>query len=65
MLGRDLSKVIIIDNLYESFMRQPENGILVNSWYDDMDDQELPTLLSFLREIAEEKAPDVRVELRK
>ena len=65
MLGRDLSKVIIIDNLYESFMLQPENGILVNSWYDDMDDQELPTLQSFLRDLAEDRVSDVRVELKR
>ena len=37
MLGRDLSKTLIIDNLYESFISQPDNGILVKSWYDDME----------------------------
>lgn len=54
-LSRDISKSIIIDNLAESFSRQPENGILVKDWFDDMDDNELPTLIPFLKSITEEK----------
>ncbi len=51
LLGRDLKKTIIIDNLYESFMRQPDNGILIANWYDDMEDQELIVLISFLKSL--------------
>jgi len=51
LLGRDLKKTIIIDNLYESFMRQPDNGILIANWYDDMEDQELVVLISFLKSL--------------
>jgi TFIIF-interacting CTD phosphatase-like protein len=47
-LGRDLSKTIIIDNLIESFMNHQENGILVESWYDNMEDNELTVLMPFL-----------------
>jgi CTD small phosphatase-like protein 2 len=65
VIGRDLKKTIIIDNLYESFMNQPDNGILVNSWYDDMEDTELLTLLPFLKSIVEDGVDDIREELRR
>ena len=65
MLGRDLSKTLIIDNLYESFLRQPDNGILVKSWYGDMTDSELLTLLPFLKGLVEDQVPDVREVLRR
>lgn len=53
-LGRDLTKTIIIDNLYESFMNQPDNGILIENWYDDMEDNELCVLQTFLKGLVEE-----------
>lgn len=65
MLGRDLRKTLIIDNLYESFLSQPDNGILVKSWYDDMEDTELLTLLPFLRGLVEDQVPDIREVLRR
>lgn len=64
-LGRDLRKTLIIDNLYESFLSQPDNGILVKSWYDDMEDTELLTLLPFLRGLVEDQVPDVREVLKR
>jgi len=62
LLGRDLKKTIIIDNLYESFMRQPDNGILIANWYDDMEDQELVVLISFLKSLV--GTDDVREEIK-
>lgn len=64
-LGRGLDKTIIIDNLYESFLNQPDNGILVKSWYDDMEDTELLTLLPFLKGLVEDKVPDIREVLKR
>lgn len=64
-IGRGLEKIIIIDNLLESFSLQPENGILVKDWFDDMEDQELKMLVPFLKLMAMNKAPDVRIEIRK
>lgn len=64
LLGRDLSKTLIIDNLYESFLSQPHNGILVKSWYDDMEDTELLTLLPFLKGLVEDQVPDIREVLK-
>lgn len=60
-LGRPLEKCIIIDNLAENFLHTtPENGIWVESWYDDMDDNVLELLLPFLKELVMERVSDVR-----
>jgi Dullard-like phosphatase family protein len=50
-LGRDLSKVIIIDNLKESFSLQQENGFHIKSWTGDDEDTELSKLVTGLIEI--------------
>ena len=63
-LGRDLSRTIIIDNLIESFFNHQENGILVKSWYNDLEDNELLVLMPFLQSLAEQQI-DVRIELKK
>ena len=47
-LGRDLRRTLIVDNLAENFQETPENGIWVESWYDDLDDHVLPNLQAFL-----------------
>lgn len=54
MLGRDLKRTIIVDNIAENYKYlQPHNGINITSWYDDMEDNELEKLMYFLRGIAE------------
>jgi len=53
-LGRDLSRTIIIDNLAENFnFTTPQNGIWVESWYDDMDDIVLGLLIPLLKQIVD------------
>ena len=55
LLGRKLERTIIVDNLAENFLATtPNNGIWVESWYDDMQDQVLPRLQRFLQELVEE-----------
>ncbi len=44
-----MSKIIIVDNVAENFQLQPDNGIFIRSWFEDMEDtalQELAPLLN-------------------
>lgn len=40
-IGRDLKRMIIVDNLKENYCWQKRNGIHIKSWYDDPLDTEL------------------------
>ena len=66
LLGRDLSKVIIVDNVMENFILQKENGILIDSYLKATDDEEdndncLLQLGCVLKKIIEENCEDVRI----
>lgn len=64
-LGRDLSKVIIIDNLAENFRLQINNGLAIRTWNDDMKDSQLVDLMKILQDIHSMRIPDVRVIIKK
>ena len=64
-IGRDLSKTIIVDNVAENFQLQPDNGIFIKSWFDDMNDTALYELAPLLKQIVKKQVPDVRDALRK
>ena len=61
LLGRDLRKTIIIDNLEENFSRTtPDNGIHCSDFEGCFDDAELPMFKQFLTKLALNEEPDVR-----
>jgi CTD small phosphatase-like protein 2 len=64
LLGRDLNRTIIVDNISENFLLQPENGISIKSWYDDPADNALLQLAPLLLGIAKQKVSDVKLALR-
>mmetsp|Transcript_25423 Transcript_25423/g.22580 ORF Transcript_25423/g.22580 Transcript_25423/m.22580 type:complete len:289 (+) Transcript_25423:50-916(+) len=64
-IGRDMKKTLIIDNLPENFSKQPDNGIFIKTWHNDMNDTCLYDLIPLLVRLVEEEVSDVAVALRK
>ena len=71
-LGRDLTKVIIIDNIEENYSFQPKNGLNIIDFEGDENDNELQFLLKDLLEIVSvpgknvlEELPNVRKNMQK
>ena len=60
LLGRDLNKVLLVDNLPINFKLQKNNGIAVSTWTNDINDTTLKDLALILREIVIRKIHDVR-----
>ena len=57
-LGRELKNVIIVDNSPMSYALNPENGLPINTWFDDKTDRELYNISSILEFLS--FVPDVR-----
>ncbi|CAD8095006.1 unnamed protein product [Paramecium sonneborni] len=63
ILNKNLSKVIIVDNMPENFQLQPENGIYIQSWFGDVKDRALKDLQPLLEQIVIKKCKDIRIAL--
>eukprot|EP01035_Chromulina_nebulosa_P021864 gene21864-28303_t len=59
VLGRDLSKTLLVDNSPHAYGYHIDNGIPIESWFDDSNDTELLKLIGFLKKI-ENNIDDVR-----
>ncbi len=70
LLGRDIRKVLIIDNNAENFQLQPENGICIKSWFGEQEDLALTIIFPVLKstpgspELKLFEVEDVRSALR-
>ena len=62
LIGRDLSKTIIIDNSSSAYLLQPDNAIPVESWFGDPADRALIKLSRLLTILS--SAKDVRENLK-
>lgn len=63
LLGRDIDRMIIVDNNPDNFQLQPENGIFIKSWFGDVGDTALLKLAPILRDVGLSASTDVRVSL--
>ena len=62
-LGRDISKVISVDNIEENFSLQPDNGLNICDFEGDENDNELNFLLYDLLDVVKISGLDVREKL--
>ena len=65
LLGRDLNKIIIIDNFPDNYKLQKDNGLPINSWTGDINDTSLKDILNIMKYLVDKKVRDVREIIRK
>lgn len=62
VIGRDLSRSVLVDNSPHAFGYQVDNGIPIESWFEDPNDTELLKLEQFLESL--HSVDDVRTVVR-
>ena len=65
LLGRDLNKIIIVDNLADNYKLQENNGLPILPWTGDISDMSLKYLSQILKKIIENNIVDVRKTIKK
>lgn len=64
LIGRDMSKVVIVDNLPTNILPQKQNGILIKPFYGcEADDEVLKYLEVILSKVYYENCSDIRQSL--
>jgi len=63
MCGRDMRRIVLIDNNPLAMVATPDNAVPIPSWFDQSDDRELEKVLAILREMRD--LEDVRPYLKK
>lgn len=63
LLGRDLKRVIIVDDNPNAYMLHPQNAIRVSSFVDNLHDGELASVIRFCK--VTEKYEDLREAIRR
>lgn len=63
LMGRDMRRVVLVDNNPCAMLARPDNAIPILSYYDSPLDQELPKILKLLYELKDTR--DVRPYLKK
>jgi len=64
-IGRNLGRTIIVDNLADNFKLQPNNGLHIWTWIEDMKDTQLNDLGKILKELVSKQPTDVRPIIKK
>ena len=66
-LGRDIKKIIIVDNMPQSFKLQKKNGICIKGFYGNLKDETLKDLSNILEKIRYDVnyTNDIRISLLK
>lgn len=65
LLGRDLNRMLIIDNIPENYLKHPENGVKIPSFYGEEDDNKLLELTKDLIKAISTSPSDIRPFLPK
>ena len=65
LLGRDLSKLIMIDNFSENYKLQQDNGLPIDSWIGDVNDTSLRDIIPIMNYIVDNNIEDVRTVVKK
>jgi len=65
--------VIIVDNIPENFKNQPNNGLMIKTWFDDINDNQLLEIKQILKgkitflllDIFIHRVSDIRLVIKK
>ena len=64
-LGRDLNKIIIINNLKDNYKLHPNNGLFIKTWTSDINDNQFYDMEKILKDIVLLDVKDVRPAIEK